>query len=152
MLAVAAEMNLSETAFVVVDHAIDQLPLRWFTPRVEVDLCWHATLATAHVLWESAARSPESRRVRHLERRAHLHRRPRRDNLDVLPRPALGGDRGTQDWQPRWARCAWRATVTITSLELADAATVRALTPGPGRARAPRDACGRRDRRGRRRK
>ena len=59
MLAVAAEMNLSETAFVVVDDAGDQLPLRWFTPRVEVDLCGHATLATAHVLWESGTRSPE---------------------------------------------------------------------------------------------
>ena len=30
-----------------------ELPLRWFTPKVEVDLCGHATLATAHVLWES---------------------------------------------------------------------------------------------------
>ncbi len=59
MLAVAAEMNLSETAFVVVDDEGDQLPLRWFTPRVEVDLCGHATLATAHVLWESGTRSPE---------------------------------------------------------------------------------------------
>jgi len=49
---VAAEMNLSETAFV---HPIEPGPLfrlRWFTPRVEVDLCGHATLAAAHVLWE----------------------------------------------------------------------------------------------------
>jgi PhzF family phenazine biosynthesis protein len=50
MLAVAAEMNLSETPFVVVDHAGDQPPLCWFAPRVEVELCGHATLATAHVL------------------------------------------------------------------------------------------------------
>ena len=47
--AVAAENNLSETAF-VVPHA-DGSDLRWFTPRVEVDLCGHATLATAHVLF-----------------------------------------------------------------------------------------------------
>ena len=49
---VAAEMNLSETAFVVKrsDGAFD---LRWFTPAVEVELCGHATLATAHVLWET---------------------------------------------------------------------------------------------------
>lgn len=48
--AVAAEMNLSETAF--VSHAQgDDYRLRWFTPQVEVDLCGHATLATAHVLW-----------------------------------------------------------------------------------------------------
>lgn len=48
MQAVAAEMNLSETAF--VDASQDPHPLRWFTPTMEVDLCGHATLATAHVL------------------------------------------------------------------------------------------------------
>lgn len=48
---VASEMNLSETAFV---HRLeDGLSLRWFTPTVEVDLCGHATLATAHALWTS---------------------------------------------------------------------------------------------------
>lgn len=46
---VAAEMNLSETAFLVA--AGDGWNLRWFTPTVEVDLCGHATLASAHVLW-----------------------------------------------------------------------------------------------------
>ena len=49
MQAVAAEMNLSETAF-VSPHP-QGLELRWFTPTVEVDLCGHATLATAHALW-----------------------------------------------------------------------------------------------------
>lgn len=48
---VAREMNLSETAFVRSDG--DIYDLRWFTPAVEVDLCGHATLASAHVLWES---------------------------------------------------------------------------------------------------
>ncbi|MDG2014474.1 MAG: PhzF family phenazine biosynthesis protein [Pirellulaceae bacterium] len=48
---VAAEMNLAETAFVFPDG--DRFQLRWFTPTVEVDLCGHATLATAHVLWET---------------------------------------------------------------------------------------------------
>lgn len=53
MASVAAEMNLSETAFLVRrDEGWD---LRWFTPTVEVDLCGHATLASAHVLWESGA-------------------------------------------------------------------------------------------------
>jgi PhzF family phenazine biosynthesis protein len=47
---VAAEMNLSETAFLHPED--DGWRLRWFTPEVEVDLCGHATLATAHVLWE----------------------------------------------------------------------------------------------------
>src|SRR5438270_2563619 len=51
MQAVAAEMNLSETAFPVRDG--DGWRLRWFTPKAEVDLCGHATLASAHVLWES---------------------------------------------------------------------------------------------------
>lgn len=49
MQAVAAEVNLSETAF-VVPRADGDLDLRWFTPTVEVDLCGHATLASAHVL------------------------------------------------------------------------------------------------------
>src|SRR6185436_12945516 len=47
---VAREMNLSETAFLVPNN--DAYALRWFTPAVEVDLCGHATLASAHVLWE----------------------------------------------------------------------------------------------------
>lgn len=46
----AAEMNLSETAFLV--HNGDHFGLRWFTPGDEVDLCGHATLAAAHVLWD----------------------------------------------------------------------------------------------------
>lgn len=49
MQAVAGEMNLSETAF--VRHVEDGFELRWFTPEVEVDLCGHATLASAHALW-----------------------------------------------------------------------------------------------------
>ncbi len=48
MQRVAAEMNLSETAFTIPDG--DGWALRWFTPSTEVDLCGHATLATAHAL------------------------------------------------------------------------------------------------------
>ncbi|WP_428941009.1 PhzF family phenazine biosynthesis protein [Fontivita pretiosa] len=48
---VAAEMNLAETAF--VHPGPDGYNLRWFSPTVEVDLCGHATLAAAHVLWET---------------------------------------------------------------------------------------------------
>ena len=49
MQSVAAEMNLAETAFVRrVEHIFE---LRWFTPAIEVELCGHATLASAHVLW-----------------------------------------------------------------------------------------------------
>jgi len=48
---VAKEMNLSETAFLHKQQ--DGFRLRWFTPAVEVDLCGHATLASAHILWET---------------------------------------------------------------------------------------------------
>lgn len=51
MHTVAAEMNLSETAFLLPEG--DGYRLRWFTPAVEVSLCGHATLASAHILWES---------------------------------------------------------------------------------------------------
>jgi PhzF family phenazine biosynthesis protein len=58
---IAMEMNLSETAFL---HPIaDGFSLRWFTPAVEVDLCGHATLASAHVLWEEG-RLPAGARAR----------------------------------------------------------------------------------------
>src|SRR5258708_854874 len=50
--AVAGEMNLSETAFLV--RQPDYFDLRWFTPTAEVDLCGHATLAAAHILWQQA--------------------------------------------------------------------------------------------------
>ncbi len=51
MQSIAKEMNLSETAFLVQEE--DGFRLRWFTPAVEVKLCGHATLASAHVLWET---------------------------------------------------------------------------------------------------
>ncbi len=54
---VASEMNLSETAFLV--RQPDGFNLRWFTPAVEVDLCGHATLASAHVLWEAGHLKPD---------------------------------------------------------------------------------------------
>lgn len=56
MQSVAREMNLSETAFLVKQE--DGFDLRWFTPAVEVDLCGHATLASAHVLWEEGLLQP----------------------------------------------------------------------------------------------
>jgi predicted PhzF superfamily epimerase YddE/YHI9 len=51
MQRVAAEMNLSETAFLRPRAEPGRYGLRWFTPAVEVQLCGHATLASAHVLW-----------------------------------------------------------------------------------------------------
>ncbi|MBI9046259.1 MAG: PhzF family phenazine biosynthesis protein [Anaerolineaceae bacterium] len=56
MKAVAREMNLSETAFLMSEG--QGYRLRWFTPAAEVDLCGHATLASAHILWESGLEKP----------------------------------------------------------------------------------------------
>jgi predicted PhzF superfamily epimerase YddE/YHI9 len=53
---VALEMNLAETAFLV--RRPDGFDLRWFTPGAEVDLCGHATLASAHALWEEGHLEP----------------------------------------------------------------------------------------------
>jgi PhzF family phenazine biosynthesis protein len=52
----AREMNLSETAFLLPHE--EGYDLRWFTPATEVDLCGHATLASAHVLWEEGHLAP----------------------------------------------------------------------------------------------
>jgi PhzF family phenazine biosynthesis protein len=58
MQAVAAEMNVAETAFL---HPHEEgYRLRWFTPIVEVKLCGHATLASAHILWETGAVAGDS--------------------------------------------------------------------------------------------
>jgi PhzF family phenazine biosynthesis protein len=65
MQRVAREMNLAETAFVEARDADYQL--RWFTPTVEIELCGHATLASAHVLWESGRLA--------LDRTARFHTR-----------------------------------------------------------------------------
>ncbi len=55
---VAREMNPSETAF--LNRREDGFELRWFTPAIEVELCGHATLASAHVLWEAGYLDPTS--------------------------------------------------------------------------------------------
>ncbi|MDZ5784351.1 PhzF family phenazine biosynthesis protein [Marinococcus luteus] len=57
----AAEMNLSETAF-LVKRGEAEYGIRWFTPSAEVDLCGHATLASAHVLWEEE-KIPETQTI-----------------------------------------------------------------------------------------
>jgi PhzF family phenazine biosynthesis protein len=61
MQRVAREMNLSETAF--LHPEAEGFRLRWFTPAVEVDLCGHATLASAHILWERAYLQPEQQAI-----------------------------------------------------------------------------------------
>ncbi len=61
MRRVAAEMRHSETAFLhPLDDGDADYGLRWFTPTVEVDLCGHATLASAHALYETGAVGPDA--------------------------------------------------------------------------------------------
>jgi len=55
---IATEFGLSETAF--IEKKDDVFELRWFTPTMEVDLCGHATLACAHILWEQGFVKPDS--------------------------------------------------------------------------------------------
>ncbi len=63
MQGTAMEMNLSETAFVLKIRG--GFSLRWFTPKTEVSLCGHATLASAHILWEEGILKPEEDAVFH---------------------------------------------------------------------------------------
>jgi PhzF family phenazine biosynthesis protein len=59
MAAVARETNLSDTGFVIREEVADaDFPLRWFTPTQEIDLCGHATLASAHCLFEDGVPGP----------------------------------------------------------------------------------------------
>lgn len=131
MQQIAMEMNLAETAF-VRPRAGDGFDLRWFTPTVEVDLCGHATLASAHVLWERGLLAPDAEAAFHTRSgRLTARRAGGAITLDfpseapaahALPDgllPALGvdevrfGGRNRMDW----------------FVELADAAAVRRLAP-----------------------
>ena len=77
---VAREMNLSETAFLVpYDGGYN---LRWFTPAVEVALCGHATVASAHVLWQDG-HLPEGRQARFYTRSGVLTADRRGDWIEL---------------------------------------------------------------------
>jgi PhzF family phenazine biosynthesis protein len=77
---VAAEMNLSETAFLIPGE--EGYSLRWFTPTVEVDLCGHATLASAHILWEQGYVSADSD-IRFHTRSGQLAAYRREDSIEL---------------------------------------------------------------------
>jgi len=81
---VAREMNLSETAFLWPRDG--EFDLRWLTPAVEVDLCGHATVASAHVLWQDG-HVPEGRQAR-FHTRSGLLTADRRDEWIELNFPA----------------------------------------------------------------
>jgi PhzF family phenazine biosynthesis protein len=80
----AAEMNLSETAFLLSRD--DGFSLRWFTPAIEVALCGHATLASAHVLWEEGVLAPSV--VARFHTKSGLLTASRTDDLIELDFPA----------------------------------------------------------------
>jgi PhzF family phenazine biosynthesis protein len=84
LAAVAREMNLSETAFLAAEG--DAWRLRWFTPTVEVDLCGHATLASAHAIWEEGLAGKDAT-LRFLTRSGELTARLEGDDI-VLDFPA----------------------------------------------------------------
>jgi len=128
MQAIAAENNLSETAFTVPSERDDaDYELRWFTPTSEVDLCGHATLAAGHVLIRGAPV--------HFATRAGILIVARRDDLLELdlPAPALREVRepelnralGLPD-SPAWLADGCNDAAII---EVADEAAVRAVKP-----------------------
>ena len=112
MANVAAEMNLAETAFLTPGD--DGWGLRWFTPAVEVDLCGHATLASAHAIWSENISSDARAALPHAQRRADGETRRRHDRAR-FPRQARGADRraGRPSRRPRRRRA--RRTSAATS-------------------------------------
>lgn len=129
MQRVAAELNLAETAFLHPEGG--GWRLRWFTPAVEVDLCGHATLASAHVLWETG-RIPRGTPARFLTRSGPLTAAPRDDaiELDFPAKPVTPGPT-----PPGLAEALGARPVSAGSngmdylIELADEAAVRAVRP-----------------------
>src|SRR5437588_2343502 len=80
---IAREMNLSETAFLLpLNPPLDGYRLRWFTPSVEIDLCGHATIASAHVLWEDG-HLPRGRQARFHTRSGLLTSEQRGDWIEL---------------------------------------------------------------------
>lgn len=135
MQAVAAEMNLSETAFLLAEG--DGYRLRWFTPAMEVDLCGHATLASAHILWEEGLLDVETP-ARFATRSGQLTA-TRRGDLVELDFPAVVP-------QPVQAPAALVEALGVTPravtragqdflVELGDEAAVRDLRPDLARLR-----------------
>ncbi|MEM9491654.1 MAG: PhzF family phenazine biosynthesis isomerase [Myxococcota bacterium] len=85
--AVAAEMNLAETAFLVAEG--DRFHLRWFTPKLEVPLCGHATLASAHALWEAGTVSDDRSAIHFRSASGELVAHRGEDGFIELDFPAL---------------------------------------------------------------
>jgi PhzF family phenazine biosynthesis protein len=129
MQAIAGEMNLSETAFV---RPIDGgFGLRWFTPAVEVDLCGHATLASAHALWE-LGRLPKDQPARFLSRSGWLIASLRSEEIemDFPAKPAVEAAPPPELAQALGAKLKWAGSNKMDWLvEVDSASTLRALKP-----------------------
>lgn len=136
---VAAEFNLSETAFARrIEHPDADFELRWFTPKAEVDLCGHATLATAHALTETGVQGP----IRFSTRSGVLtvERREGRLWMDFPARPATGIAEPEGLAEALGARPLWvgRGGTDDLLVELEDESAVRSLDPDQaGLARIP---------------
>jgi PhzF family phenazine biosynthesis protein len=129
MLNVASEMNLAETAFLVPQR--DGYDLRWFTPTVEVDLCGHATLASAHVLWEDGHLEPTAQARFHTK--SGLLTADKRDSwieLDFPSTPPAPADAPPGLIDALGAKALFIGRSKFDYLvELADETTVRKLDP-----------------------
>ncbi|WP_435016508.1 PhzF family phenazine biosynthesis protein [Tundrisphaera sp. TA3] len=134
---VAREMNLSETAFLAPEPGeAGTFGLRWFTPAVEVDLCGHATLASAHVLWEDGHLAPDLP-ARFLTRSGPLTARRGDGGWIALDFPATPVEREVDPGPAAEAlgvpvRYAGRGRFDLL-VEVADEATVRGLSPDMAR-------------------
>jgi predicted PhzF superfamily epimerase YddE/YHI9 len=129
MQAIAAENNLSETAFFVRRDGGDEYEIRWFTPRIEVDLCGHATLASAHVLF--AALGPDRTRIVFRSKSGPLAATREGDRmvLDFPARPGRSCDppAGLSEALGREPREVWRARDLMAVFDSED--DVQALQP-----------------------
>ena len=129
MQSMAAEMNLSETAF-ITQHS-DGFGLRWFTPATEVDLCGHATLASAHTLWETK-RLPEDVTARFHTRSGLLTAKRVGDWIELdfpaTPAEAIEMPSGLSDLLGSVPKFVGRSRFDLL-LELTDAEELRDLNP-----------------------
>ena len=89
MQSIALENNLAETAFFIPDG--ESYGLRWFTPTVEMDLCGHATLATAYVIFEILGTDKRILRFQTLSGELTVEKEGDRYVMDFPSRPASPG-------------------------------------------------------------
>jgi PhzF family phenazine biosynthesis protein len=128
MQAIAAENNLSETAFTVPSAADEvDFDLRWFTPTAEVELCGHATLAAAHVLMTASAVrfATRSGTLIVTGNAGRLDLDMRAANLTQVDEPDLCAALGLPN-SPAWLADGYNDAAIV---EVADEAAVRAVRP-----------------------